>query len=165
MRTLMRACLVILVSALAVPAIAQSPNTATLVVVVVDQTGAVVNDAKVSVVNSATGATREAVSGADGSTSIAAQYFVFEAAKAGGMKVMLDGQGADEVLGGYDHYFPLIAVALLRRRRFASYLRYSRAYRRERGGPPISRRHALATLAPRRASDAAASLMAARTRA
>ena len=72
MRTLMRACLVILVSALALPAIAQSPNTATLVVVVVDQTGAVVNDAKVSVVNSATGATREAVSGADGSASIAA---------------------------------------------------------------------------------------------
>ena len=72
MRTLMRACLVILVSALAVPAIAQSPNTATLVVVVVDQTGAVVNDAKVSVVNSATGATREAVSGADGSATIAA---------------------------------------------------------------------------------------------
>ena len=34
-----------------------------------------------------------------GSTSIAAQYFVFGAAKAGGMKVMLDGQGADEVLG------------------------------------------------------------------
>jgi asparagine synthase (glutamine-hydrolysing) len=92
-----------------------------------------------------------------GSTSIAAQYFVFEAAKAGGMKVMLDGQGADEVLGGYDHYFPLIAVALLRRRRFASYLRYARAHRRERGRPPISRRHALATLAPRRASDAAAS--------
>ena len=48
MRTLMRACLVILVSALALPAIAQSPNTSTLVVVVVDQTGAVVNDAKVT---------------------------------------------------------------------------------------------------------------------
>jgi len=72
MRTLLRACLVIIVSALAVPAIAQSPNTATLMVVVVDQTGAVVNDAKVSVVNSATGATREALSGADGSASIAA---------------------------------------------------------------------------------------------
>ena len=72
MRTVMRACLVILVSALAAPAMAQSPNTATLVVVVVDQTGAVVNDAKVSVTNSATGATRETVSGADGSASIAA---------------------------------------------------------------------------------------------
>ena len=94
-----------------------------------------------------------------GSTSIAAQYFVFGAAKAGGMKVMLDGQGADEVLGGYDHYFPLIAVALLRRRRFAAYARFTRAHRRERGGPPISRRHALATLAPRRAGDAAASRM------
>ncbi len=94
-----------------------------------------------------------------GSTSIAAQYFVFEAAKAGGMKVMLDGQGADEVLGGYHHYFPLIAVALLRGRRFASYARFSRAQRRQRGTPPISRRHALAALAPARLSDAAASRM------
>ncbi|HUR20940.1 MAG TPA: hypothetical protein VMZ90_09050, partial [Vicinamibacterales bacterium] len=46
--------------------LAQSPNTAGLVVVVVDQTGAVVKDAKVLIVNSATGATREAVSGAEG---------------------------------------------------------------------------------------------------
>ncbi len=37
-----------------------------------------------------------------GSTSIAAQWFVFEAARREGMKVMLDGQGADEVMGG-DH--------------------------------------------------------------
>ena len=35
---------------------AQSPNTATMVVVVVDQNGAFVKDAKVSVANSATGA-------------------------------------------------------------------------------------------------------------
>ena len=84
-----------------------------------------------------------------GSTSIAAQYFVFEAAKAGGMKVMLDGQGADEVLGGYDHYFPLIAVALLRRRRFAGYAALlARATGASGARPPISRRHALATLAP-----------------
>jgi asparagine synthase (glutamine-hydrolysing) len=91
-----------------------------------------------------------------GSTSIAAQYFVFEAARAGGMKVMLDGQGADEILGGYHHYFPSIAVALLRRRRYLAYLRFSRAQRQAFGRAPISRRHALATLAPRRASDAAA---------
>ena len=54
------------------PAIAQSPNTATMIVVVVDQTGAVVKDAKVSVVNTATGAVREAVSGSDGSATIPA---------------------------------------------------------------------------------------------
>lgn len=57
---------------IAAPLAAQSPNTATMIVVVVDQTGAVVPDAKVSVVNTATGAAREAVSGRDGSATIAA---------------------------------------------------------------------------------------------
>ena len=57
---------------LALPLAAQSPNTATMIVVVVDQTGAVVKDAKVSVVNTATGAVREAVSGSDGSATIPA---------------------------------------------------------------------------------------------
>ena len=45
---------------IALPLAAQSPNTATMIVVVVDQTGAVVPDAHVSVVNTATGAAREA---------------------------------------------------------------------------------------------------------
>jgi hypothetical protein len=53
-------------------AFAQSPNTATMIVVVVDQNGAVVRDAKVSVLNNATGDTREAVSGSDGSATIPA---------------------------------------------------------------------------------------------
>ena len=43
-----------------------------MIVMVVDQTGAVVKDAKVSVVNTATGATREADSGSDGSATIPA---------------------------------------------------------------------------------------------
>src|SRR6266850_1741033 len=51
---------------------AQSPNTATMIVVVVDQKGALVKDAKVSVVNNATGAARDAVSGSDGSATIPA---------------------------------------------------------------------------------------------
>ncbi len=45
---------------------AQSPNTAGLVVLVVDQTGGVVSDAAVMITNAATGATREAPSGPDG---------------------------------------------------------------------------------------------------
>jgi hypothetical protein len=53
-------------------ALAQSPNTASMVVVVFDQNGAVVRDAKVSVVNDATGAAREAVTGGDGSATIPA---------------------------------------------------------------------------------------------
>ena len=42
-----------------VSVVAQSPNTASMIVVVIDQTGAVVKDAKVSVVNTATGDARE----------------------------------------------------------------------------------------------------------
>ncbi len=49
-----------------ITAAAQSPNTATMIVSVVDQTGAVIKDAQVSVTNSATGDLREAVSGDDG---------------------------------------------------------------------------------------------------
>jgi hypothetical protein len=56
----------------ATPAFAQSPNTAALVVTVVDQTGGVVSGAQVSAVNTATGATREAMSGADGSVTLTA---------------------------------------------------------------------------------------------
>jgi hypothetical protein len=60
------------IAATMIIAAAQSPNTATMIVVVVDQTGAVVKDAKVSVVNTATGAVREAFSGSDGSATISA---------------------------------------------------------------------------------------------
>src|SRR3954466_10564469 len=57
---------------IALPLAAQSPNTATLIVVVVDQTGAIVPGAHVSIVNAATGAAREANSGSDGRATIAA---------------------------------------------------------------------------------------------
>src|SRR5262249_12003984 len=61
-----------LFACVAAPAAAQTPNTAAIVVTVVDQTGAVVQDAKVSVVNSATSAERNAMSGINGSATIAA---------------------------------------------------------------------------------------------
>jgi hypothetical protein len=74
--TTSRLCLPLLLIALfgfiPAPVAAQSPNTATMIVVVVDQAGAVVKDAKVSVVNAATGAVREAASGSDGSATIPA---------------------------------------------------------------------------------------------
>lgn len=53
-------------------AVAQSPNTASIIVVVVDQNDAVVRDAKVTVSNDATGAVREGVSDGDGSVNIPA---------------------------------------------------------------------------------------------
>ena len=49
---------------------AQTPHTSAISVVVVDQDGAVVKDAKVSVVNDATGAARDVVSGSEGSATI-----------------------------------------------------------------------------------------------
>jgi hypothetical protein len=67
--------IVVLLSAfvgLAAPALAQSPNTSTVVVLVTDQTGAVVRDARVSVTNNQTGAVREAQSAADGSATFPA---------------------------------------------------------------------------------------------
>ncbi|HUL75222.1 MAG TPA: TonB-dependent receptor [Vicinamibacterales bacterium] len=69
MRLLIRLVLVVLFAALAAPAAAQTTNTGTMVVTVVDQTGAVVQDAKVTVVNIATSAGRDIVSGADGSAT------------------------------------------------------------------------------------------------
>ena len=85
-----------------------------------------------------------------GSTSIAAQWFVFEAAKQGGMKVMLDGQGPDETLGGYHGYFPLIAKALLRSRHPFRYRRFARALEQEHGTPRMSARDAMREMSPRR---------------
>ena len=52
-------------------AVGQSANTASMIVTVVDQNGAVIKGANVSVVNTATGATREAVSGDEGSATVA----------------------------------------------------------------------------------------------
>lgn len=54
------------------PAVAQSPNTAALVVAVHDESGAVVRGARITAVNTQTGASREAESGADGSSTFAA---------------------------------------------------------------------------------------------
>lgn len=55
---------------LAQAAFAQSPNTSSMVVVVVDQNDAVVRDAKITVLNNATGDTREAATGGEGSATI-----------------------------------------------------------------------------------------------
>jgi hypothetical protein len=69
---IMRVILVLGVLTIAAPAGAQSPNTASLVVDVLDQTGGVVPGADVAVVNSDAGATRAATSGPDGTATVAA---------------------------------------------------------------------------------------------
>jgi hypothetical protein len=60
----------LLASAIAVHA--QSPNTSTIVVLVADQSGAAVPDAKVAVTNNQTGAVREVMSGSDGRATVPA---------------------------------------------------------------------------------------------
>ena len=72
-----------------------------------------------------------------GSTSIAAQWFVFEAARAAGMKVMLDGQGADEVLGGYHGYLATVAAGMVSDRRPLAYARLALDHRRRLGTWPL----------------------------
>jgi hypothetical protein len=57
---------------LSAAAMAQTPNTAAVVVAVVDQTGAVIRNAQIRVVNTATGASREVTSGPEGSATIGA---------------------------------------------------------------------------------------------
>lgn len=46
-----------------------------------------------------------------GSTSIYMQYFVMQKAREMGIRVMFDGQGADELFLGYEHYFQYIYKA------------------------------------------------------
>jgi len=66
-----------------------------------------------------------------GGLSTYAQYRVFQAAKEAGIKVMLDGQGADELFGGYIYYKASRALSLLEKgdlKGFLSFLLNLRQY-------------------------------------
>lgn len=67
------------------------------------------------------------------STSIIAQWCVFEEAQRAGIKVMLDGQGADEILAGYHFCYPYHLAHLVRQIRVGSFLSTIAARRREQG--------------------------------
>ncbi len=73
-----------------------------------------------------------------GSAGIAAQWFVFRKANERGITVMLDGQGADEILGGYHTYFVTIALNLIGRKKFLDYLSLRYKYQKEIGPFPFS---------------------------
>ena len=63
--------LIALFTFISLPVAAQSPNTGAMIVDVLDQSGAAVKDAKVSLLNIANGDARQSVSGSDGSASFA----------------------------------------------------------------------------------------------
>ena len=68
------------------------------------------------------------------STSLYGQWKVMEAARSEGVIVLLDGQGADEVLGGYHKFLAGILLARIRSRD-PSALAFALAYARHLGGP------------------------------
>jgi asparagine synthase (glutamine-hydrolysing) len=61
-----------------------------------------------------------------GSTSIYAQYRVFRLAHEAGIKVMLDGQGADETMAGYRFYLAGRLASLIRQGRWIEAVRFLR---------------------------------------
>ena len=58
-----------------------------------------------------------------GGPAIFMQYFIFEKAKNAGIKVMLDGQGGDETLLGYEKYFPAYFKEVRRKSGFINFLK------------------------------------------
>lgn len=67
-----------------------------------------------------------------GSTSIYAQWNVFKAAADNKLKVMLDGQGADEQLAGYTNFYMVYFVYLIRKMKWVKLLKEIREYVRLR---------------------------------
>ena len=59
-----------------------------------------------------------------GGTSIYAQFCIFKKARESGITVMLDGQGADELLAGYNGFPESVFKSLFDQRRFAEIFRF-----------------------------------------
>ncbi|MFM7311869.1 MAG: asparagine synthase (glutamine-hydrolyzing) [Cyanobium sp.] len=78
------------------------------------------------------------------STSIFAQFRVFQAAREAGITVTLDGQGADELLAGYEGYPQARVRSLLDQHRYGDACQFLQAWRR---WPSRGSRRALQALA------------------
>jgi asparagine synthase (glutamine-hydrolysing) len=63
-----------------------------------------------------------------GSTSVYAQYRVFQVAKENGVTVTLDGQGADELLAGYDGYPGQRMLSLMEGHHYLAMHRFARSW-------------------------------------
>jgi asparagine synthase (glutamine-hydrolysing) len=70
-----------------------------------------------------------------GSTSVYAQWHVFALSARHGVKVMMDGQGADEQLAGYHGFFGVLLGSLLRSGRWSEFVSEVGAIRRAHAYP------------------------------
>lgn len=85
-----------------------------------------------------------------GSPSIFMQWEVMRAARERGVKVLLDGQGGDELFCGYEGYLPPYLARLLRHWRLGQFVReFGHARRGHYAGRPLLK-HIAAYLLPRR---------------
>jgi asparagine synthase (glutamine-hydrolysing) len=71
-----------------------------------------------------------------GSTSVYAQWKVFQLMKQSGVKVALDGQGADELLAGYSDYIGPLFADLIKTFRWSDFAREFSAQKNLRGQVP-----------------------------
>ena len=87
-----------------------------------------------------------------GSSSVFAQYAVYQAVAKSGMKVVIDGQGADEVLAGYIRYYPWYWQELYRQRKLktSQEIPFTTALNTH---PNFTWKHKLATFLPELASQ------------
>lgn len=91
-----------------------------------------------------------------GSTSIYAQYRVFKLAQENGITVTLDGQGADEMLAGYNGYPSKRIKSLLDQRQFLDALRFTREWAK---WPDRDLKHCLKSVAAEYVSGSIYSLL------
>jgi asparagine synthase (glutamine-hydrolysing) len=61
-----------------------------------------------------------------GGPSVYAQYLVYRRAQQAGVKVVMDGQGADEIFAGYNEFLVTRVLSLCRRLRFPEAIRFYR---------------------------------------
>lgn len=66
--------------------------------------------------------------------SVYSWWQVMKAVNGGGIKVVLNGQGADELLAGYPRYYPTYLRQLLLGGRLPAFLRNFEGFRRQQGG-------------------------------
>lgn len=86
------------------------------------------------------------------SSSIYAQYKVFELAKKHGVKVLLDGQGADETLAGYNKYIHWYLQQLINRNKFGIAMKEKKIFRQNKVPFEWSIKDYLATYLPAHAA-------------